>query len=628
MEAIDLRLRSKNRFEVFYLIGALLFCLASLFVIYRAPYCGDDVINSYTKGALTYYHRSIWEHTSILFQNWIHVGRFYPLAFYSYALFTWLPTLFAYRTFQIILNMAVIVSFAVLILQITKSKLLSAYAVILLPVIFQFRYYFDPILAFHGLLQFVALYVIWASVFLLLGIEKKKIRFAVIGALFFAAAIMTYEISFAFILLFTLMPLTFGKCKGKWFYVLPYWVACALLLIITIILRVTCSSAYGGTSFGLSIPDYLRTFLYQAVAALPFSYLIFVRHPFLPLTPESFLKYVNILDVGTTCLLLAFLVYGVFRANVETNRSKLWFYGLAFWLLPVSIFSLSERYQKELTLGMGYLPVYVEYFGVAMLILWIFVFVLQRIRKRTIRRSVGIVVSLLLCCMYLLNATDNRRVTWQYMDNNTQVVSMEALQTGLLRDLDDGDQIINMEGGAGMNFEPTSFICLYSNSVQLQVRKVEELAKTSSKAEKKECVLHPTDTYVYCASGDPELGMAQVGKVLSMQYNPKDYSIVRITVSEAVVYLSGGQINSLTISIDDKTPITFCGGVIFDDPLSEDRTIPIPAENASSVTVERLTAVDHQTQWDRLTETAHSDSCLVRITPTNGSMNFPVTGIP
>jgi hypothetical protein len=38
------------------------------------------------------------------------------------------------------------------------------------------------------------------------------------------------------------------------------------------------------------------------------------------------------------------------------------------WLLPAAMISLSPRYQSELTFGVGYLPVYIQYFGVGLLV--------------------------------------------------------------------------------------------------------------------------------------------------------------------------------------------------------------------------------------------------------------------
>ncbi len=622
-------LRKSERKEQLFLLLSLLFCLFTLAAIYPAPYNGDDAINCLTGGYLAYSGRSLWDHTKMLLDSWMSTGRFYPMAFYSYAVFTWLPTLFLYRSFQIILNFFVILSFAVLVRKISGRFLYAGLAVLLLPVFFQYRYYQDPILAYHGMLQFVALYLIWATFFFLIAVETRRWRYSVISALFFAFALMTYEISYAFLALFIIIPFIRGTEKKRWLMIIPHGIVSVFLLLYTLFLRSQAVSSYAGISFSFDPYGLAKAFLSQLSAAIPLSYWILATPTFLPYSKTAFLDAFRIEDAIGAALLLALLLMVVYCFPLKKPGGRIWIYGLAFWILPATILSLSSRYQTELSPGVGYLPVYVEYFGGVLLAIAIVSFLLGRVSNRKVQRVLAVCIALCFSCGFLINSVNNRCIVQFYSENNTQLLSTQALSSGLFSSLKQGDRLLIMNGGYGMNFEPCGFVYQYADSLAISPVTVRQLAEDNGTIPDDEtAVLYPRDLSIYYAAGDPDLGMAQIAQVESLTYRTEDFSIVSASVTDITVYLSGA--SQCTLSA--QTPqglVAISAEDIYSNPTLSSQILTLQPENATVKVIERMTPIGVQRSWEKYFAPFQGDSCIVHIAPNDGeTIEFPITGVP
>ncbi len=620
---------NKRREWLLY-VFTLAFVLLSLLLLYKVPFNGDDAINCMTGGALAFGHRTIWQHTSMLYKNWLDTGRVYPLAFYSYALFSALPTLFAYRTFQIVLNMTVIASFGALTHRLTKSSQAAAAAMLLIPVFIQFRYYQDPVMAYHGMLQFVALYLIWAMYLQIYGIEKGKVIPIIGSSLLYLCCLLTYEISFAFILIFVLISIHYGKGAGKFINVNPHLLVTAAILGVTFYYRTHAANAsYAGVSISWNIWKILKAFISQISSAIPLSYWLLATPTFLIYGIRQFIFAITFWDVFLSVTLGVLLLAIFFFLPRRKIPLSLFLYGLVLWLLPASIISLSLRYQTELSPGVGYLPIYIQYFGGALIAVSTIHYIFMRVKNEKANRIFAFLIALCFSLGFLINNINNRQIKNVYADNNCQALSAAAMNDGILDRLEDNDALLVLGGGYGLVFDPASFICLNAGGLRISSKSLQML--TDTEKDKKNsgiAVLNPEDLYVFLSAGDLLCGSAVVGKVESITFDSESQTITQVTVSEVTIYVcdSGNGILHISSQAPDGTltGTDILTSDIFAEPDSDNKNILKSDGQISGINIDinRITAVHEPEGISKISQLDQEKTCTITIEAVDNPIVF------
>ena len=647
--------KNVRREHILYSLS-MIFVLLTLLLLYKVPFNGDDAINCTTGGALTYLDRSLWDHTQQILKSWLDTGRFYPLAFYSYTVFTVLPTLAAYRTFQICLNLIVIASFGVLTYRLTKSSQAAAAAILIIPVFIQYRYYQDPMLAYHGMLQFVALFLIWAMFFQIYGIEKKKVLPILFSSILFVCSLLIYEISFSFIAVFLLIAVHYGKGKMRIVYFLPHLIVTAVILGITLYLRANAASAgYSGTQISFDIGKIAKAFISQTTSAIPLSYWILAQPTFLFHSAGQFFAAVKAWDVLLAVIFGVLLMFVFFLLPRKKSPRSLILYGLALWLLPATIISLSERYQIELSPGVGYLPIYIQYFGGVLIAICVIQFIFVRVKKEAVIRILAVIFVVCFSFGFLINTTNNRQIKNVFADNNNQALSSKAMQDGILNSLENNDSLLVLGGGYGLSYNPACFVCLYANGLRVSNQTLDALIAAqnisaddvdlniqSLSAEKETSeqtnelsstmvTLTPENLYVYQCIGDLECGFAELGKVVSIVYDSADMTIKEVNVSEMTIYVCDeGQgrlhIEQQNEDIVSGTDILLAD--IFAEPAALSKLLLSDGQNtAADVDVTRITSVEELTGLAKVYQLDQNKMCTLTIQSSEGTFLFSRTGV-
>lgn len=623
-----------QRREKLILSLSICFVLLTLLILYKVPYNGDDMINCTTPGVLKYEGISIWQLTFRLLKNWIDVGRLYPLAFYVYSLFNVFSTLFAYRTFLIILNLLVISSFGILIYKISKSAQTTSLAILLMTVIIQFRVYHDPVIAFHGMLQFVALYLIWAIFLQIYAIEKKKVLPLIFSSCLYAFCILTYEISYSFIVIFIVTAIIYGRGKMRFLAALPHYLVTAIILLITFYLRFHAPNAYAGTNFSIDISKILKTYINQVSAGFPLSYWILSKPPYLFYSFKAIIENITIWDIFLTGTLFAILLGCFWLLPRKGHTRCLFIYGLMLSLLPPTIISLSERYQQELSIGMGYLPVYVQYFGVALLIVGIIQFILLHIKQKMYFRIITIIFSICICIVFLINNVNNRSIQKAFAEDFSQAVSDTAMSRGLLDSVPDDSLFLTLRGGRGVEFDPQSFVCLYADGLHITAATLQSLVDTEQvELSDTTATIYPDNLYVYEAIGDLVRGIAAAGKVNSIVYDPITMTIVHVYVSEITMYLCDDGSGTITVEQMNGEGAVIVAALqitdIYAEPDADQHAVLHPAlvDNTSNIIAERVTPVQMIGQFEQLFAQNQEKSCKLTMEAENGLILFDTISI-
>lgn len=567
-----------TKWNIIFLVLAFVVCSLSLLNTFKIPYIGDDEINSLTKGAMEYYGKSLWTHTWQIAKIWISNGRFLPLSFYSYSIFLLFPDLLSYRIFFFVLNHLTIAAFAGFIYQMTKKWEVMCISVIMTAVFFQYRDYHDAILAYHGMMQFVAVLFFVSLIFQLRAMEKEQIKYSVASGICFFLNLLLYEISYTFVIVYLLFALFYRKGKNRFRFFAPHF--CALLCsgITTLVVRILAKDvAYGGISFSFQPAMIVCTFVKQFISTFPLSYLLIIKDQIYDpiwqyLTPYQFILlgvfFILILfcgfrfiRIGSNSYRTSMTLYRIpkfeenptektKKENVQKTRSEhvchwernLFLIGLTLCIVPAGIISLSARYQQDLRFGEGYLPVYLQYFGAVCCTTSIFFFLLRMIKKTSLKSIICMVLAVCSTCILFFVLAINQVVVDIIVKNSVQPVSNHAASAGLFDLISERDRVFVIQGGMAPEYEAESFVCLYADGLKIGPVKINHLLDEFGKNTEPVgdyMKLYPKNIYGFYASGTLEDGFAAIFLIDEIDYSPSANYVTQVYTKEMRVFYIG-----------------------------------------------------------------------------------------
>ncbi len=447
---------------------SLSLCVFMLSPLLNSGFFGDDAATSFVKGDLAYSNLTL---SQLIYNNvnmWINYGRFFPLAAVTgFLLFSFVPNLFLYKLLAIAFNVINILIFAHLIRLMTGLRSLSLLAILSTPVFLQFRLFHDPIMSFTFLLQMVLFLTIISAIFLISYLKSGKRIYLVSSLILYFLSMLAYEATLPFFILYILIIFFYSENRdSRYILKLSFlFIALSLLCIsIPIIIRIhhglplvggsdftTSSSAYVPN---INAKDFAVTLAKQTYSALPLSYQI-VNYFTRP--TETFNDLKNILSPTIFVIILAYfsLYWSISKRvmeDVSQQRQKkfdvkaLSIFGLVLLVLPATLVSLSPRYQKEIYWGVGYLPVYISYFGAVIIALCAIYIIYDK--ARNCNRNYIMLISLVLAVTFSITGalTYNSNVlvierldsSWLY----PRLIIEEGLADGLFRSVPNGSILL------------------------------------------------------------------------------------------------------------------------------------------------------------------------------------------
>jgi hypothetical protein len=365
--------------------------LSIFFISSMTPYLfngfyADDCLNSQVGLVAQQNGQSVLDFALGVNRGWmLSVGRFFPLSwivsFMYYGFFHTLP--FA-RILHVLIVGSNIAFFCYLIHQWTgKKKLLLLFIPILISC-FQMREPFDPISSYIPVMQSILFYILGAVYFQWGYLTDRKKWKLALSAAIFGCGLLTHEILVAFfplLLIQTLLVLRSEKTLSKanqiktgLISVVPHGLLLASYLAVLLYIRANRSFAYEGTEVHFVFKTTFLAFRNQLLAALPLRYWIHQLAAVRPMIIREFalrspMAYLSAFS-GMAIFYLG-LRTQVHQQNEKKQNSN-WIYlgllSLALTFIPAIMISFSSRWQTWVQPGVGYLPVYLSYFGWAMMI--------------------------------------------------------------------------------------------------------------------------------------------------------------------------------------------------------------------------------------------------------------------
>ncbi|MEW4570911.1 hypothetical protein AB1L88_23840 [Tautonia sp. JC769] len=375
------------------LLPATLALIVGLAAIQLSPtlatgYLSDDGITSLVPGMLTYSGESLTTRVVNSMRGAMLDGRFYPLHWIPFhVVFVAIPDVFAYRCVVLVMVLGNLALFATFVRSLTGDGGLACLASIGTVCAMQVRAFHDPILSFFGLLQIVVGLLLVSLIALDAVLKGRSRAWLAVSVMAWLMAMLTYEVTYP---LFVLHLLLIAYRRGKWRDrvrdAVPVLRVVALCVGVSLLLRWLHPSDIpdpGGQTPGyvhamnLDAGRVLTTLGRQGASALPLA--SFIDDPAGLFggvrDPAAFVRWVGSTEVLWPVLLAALACSLGFRQLREGEEAPsrrdhrfVLAIGIALAVLPGLTTSVCQKYQELVTPGTGYVPVYIQYYGVGLVL--------------------------------------------------------------------------------------------------------------------------------------------------------------------------------------------------------------------------------------------------------------------
>ena len=358
------------------LLGCLIFINAlALAPLLTTGFIADDMLNSQIRGHMVQTGRSLWGVTSFYAMQWLrNEGRLFPLAFYNYSAFYVLGNVFWYKCFVLGVILGSVAAFFVFLRKFTRSDLIPVITLLVLPIMFQFRALWDPMLAFCAQYPLITLVLFCSLTLFLRAVDEDAapaLRFAV---LLFVCSELIFEVTYPMFLVYSAVAYFRLKsiksaARASWLF----FASTFCLGLISALLRSHATAIMSTYQVHLDVPLIIKTYVRQMVGTVPFSYVFF--------DPDALFRtwaskwHTSLIQLLPGVLLLAGITaFSVCRRltrilsdQQESEHTYVLTLGALLVVLSPVLISLSPKFQAQ-TWGDAYLPVYIGCFGLCLIL--------------------------------------------------------------------------------------------------------------------------------------------------------------------------------------------------------------------------------------------------------------------
>ena len=325
-------------------------------------------------------HTSWFAETMLQIKHSVLVGRFYPITpIITAVAFILFQQVAIYKTYIITITLLDLVLFHALIRRMSGRKGFAVFATACTVVLFQFRLTVDPILGYYAQIQWVTAAFFVSLICLHRALLERSTKFLIFSALAYFVCTLTYEMTYALVIipLFLIAQRRPGWRRSVWLAI-PFLAAAGFSAGMTMLVRRSFPSDnyVHNTDFGLS--GVCHSLGYQLSAGLPLSY--YWADPLQLFSKGRGLSdwFDWVLQPNVILVAVAGLAwfYQVLRRSRRlsaegmevTGEGMLVGLGFGLAVAPAILISISPFHRSYISLGVGWIGVMVQYYGVGLLI--------------------------------------------------------------------------------------------------------------------------------------------------------------------------------------------------------------------------------------------------------------------
>ncbi len=400
-------------------VALLLICLLP---ILRTGYLSDDVMNYQFRDSNTAAQsKSTIELCIPYVKEWMLSGRFTPVVFWwNEFTFRYFTPLVVYKAFMVFMNLLAIGVF-IWYLRSAGFKINRAIWLIFLCSLIQFRLqYHDAYTSLNGMYQLIALLVFGGLGLCHLYVTKRKLLYLIGSLVCYTTVLLVTELG---ALLLLLLPISLWAFKTPirtivktvvWF--LPVTLVYGGYIVYLKKHIPADHNAYTGLVANLQPEAMFRVAVAQIGSVLPLTNL--TGRNAIPLVLLSRLNNpVNVLALAFIVVLAAAVYYFYNKEQQKespTHNYRPYLLAMAIAILPAMFLTPSVKYQEEIKFGAGYLPVFLQNFGMATLLTLVFHGIASKVKLRPLAVALYSFLSAAIGVNYLFNAAliDHRQYTF------------------------------------------------------------------------------------------------------------------------------------------------------------------------------------------------------------------------
>ena len=409
---------------------------------------GDDAANSQVRFYMERLHANVWDFSLRVFWHWLTVeGRTMAGFLHGYSLFYLFSDLQSLRLaqcFTVLLNIGL---FAYILSQLGfKRNIIVSWAILFVG-LFQISDALDPTAAFAFHYQFLAIQLFLPLILLLKWRKNQKGKYLIFAMILWFWSMMYYEINVIFLFIIGCFILKISRDRRALLQnLLIVAVPVILYGLLNYYLRSKASGAsYQGSSFG-HVNLFFSAYLKQLSSSLPLSFYLTQGYKEIGLSDLISLGLHS--KLAWTILVLAAIIFykttDVIKDEVASvhARFETIVITIAMLLLPPILPAISERYQVEVGWGHGALPVYYQYFGASLVLLWM----ISRIKLDTkpVRVELALIIGIYLALNTMVNMQTVINIDAGYFRGPRELFIRQARE-GLFQDVKNGD-IVEITG--------------------------------------------------------------------------------------------------------------------------------------------------------------------------------------
>lgn len=589
----------------------IIWIIYNLAVLLKTGFMSDDAYNSQVKGQILEQGVSLNDRILSEAMGWLKgAGRLMILTWYmTYGLYYFTQDPIIVKTINIIIVISGILLFYIFSKKETGSSYLALLACLLVPAFFQFRIWHDPIMAFTFLIPLIFMLTMGALVFFQKFLDSGKIHYCVIAVCAYLMTLLMYEISYVLCLLFVVVAYARNRSiAGTIRQTLPFTAVTTLLIGVVAFFRLyfiknsgNPLSTYPGAEFHINLGNVISAFQVQTFSSVPLSYFFFNKENL-----ELIFRRADYIVLATFGVALSILLYKIGR-NLTPLRLGSWMScGVILLFAPAALTSLSGHQLELIAVGygFGYIPVYLQYFGLCIIVVAVISITAIKIKWHLALAALSIVVSGALTVVAGLNLGLNRAVALKMNEAYKYPAALlkAALLAGLTDDVKDGAFI----------FRTARYASDHTWFYRINTGKKVELCELSDAVKYKSCIekmrlqqgvvsgmpsgsgieivdLRKQDAWILSYNFEKrsgKTGQVTIGKIERIIQNANSKTLIQVNVNKIKVYSL--KRNQIQVFDFESSPIDFL-------KIVDNQTVDMAG--IQPLNVDALRATDVASEW-------------------------------
>jgi hypothetical protein len=302
--------------------------------------------------------------------------------------------------------------------------------------------YHDSFGAFHAMFPLLATLIFASVSSFIMYLREGRLIMLCWSFILTLLALYDSEIGFViFPVMLIILAVDSRRFADKLLVVSPFIGLVLSYVCLFIFIRAHSQGLYHGIETGFEMARMVQVLFFQIFATIPLT--AFIKMGAIP----------HIIATGLTSMWPILMVMGVsFYWLLQTDMQRSGqgatdakqvgsiVIGMILWVFPALILMASKKYQTELNFGRGYLPAYVQNFGLVIIVSVLLSKLFEKYQSAKVKKGVYVLLYIIFILTYLRNDFINNTINTRR--SIPACFYYKSLKNGILKDCEQGAIIV------------------------------------------------------------------------------------------------------------------------------------------------------------------------------------------